>query len=156
MTIEENWPFVIPPILALIDDEDTTLKIKGCEALMTLLKVVPSNLLQRTGLYEVFEEALVPGLSYLPTLTPEEESINLLHKVYPTLVELNSVRYSAEAEAAARSRMLHRLVREGVIKGYLHASGHVKVADFLFKTLSHLIDKLGISFIVHLKVFHLP
>ena len=70
--------------------------------MQTFLGVVPADLLKRTGLGEVFTDALMPCLSYLPTLTPEEESIELLGAVYPALLALVRTRFIEAGEEVGK------------------------------------------------------
>ena len=75
--LEVVWPMVVPPVLTLVDDWEVEYKAMGAELLQKVLNVTPPLLLERTGLGEVFEEALMPCLTFLPTITPEDESIEL-------------------------------------------------------------------------------
>ena len=150
--VEANWPLIIPPLLALIDDASTPYKIKGCELLTTFLKVAPSQILERTGLGEVFQNALMPCLLYLPTLTPEEESLRLLAAVYPTLIELVKARFGGEKDRAARMKAFVQILQYGVLKGYAHAAENVRIAELLVQRITDLINEMGIASVKHLKV----
>ena len=149
---EKIWHLIIPPLLALIDDESTTNKVKGCETLMVLLKVTPSQFLQRTGLGDVFQDALTPCLSYLPSITPEEESIRLLNAVYPSLLSLTSTRYPMPQNGAQRITVLDKILRVGILTGYSHAGELVRIADMLVQRLSDIIELMGSMFVKHLQV----
>jgi len=94
---EQNWPLLVPPLLALVDDINPVYKAKGCQLLAYLFKSTSPALLKRTGLAEVFSEAISLCLSYLPTLTPEDDSILILSEAYPALFQLAEVRYSLAA-----------------------------------------------------------
>lgn len=150
--IEANWPLVIPPLLTLVDDGSTYYKVKGCEILTRFLAIVPSNLLERTGLGEVFQEALVPCLLYLPTLTTEEESLVLLDSVYPTLIVLIRSRYPGHVNQKSKLEALDKIFRTGILKGYTHAGEQVKIAELLVRHMSSLMVEMGISSVKHLKV----
>ncbi|KAL9622253.1 MAG: hypothetical protein Q9160_003436 [Pyrenula sp. 1 TL-2023] len=94
--LDTHFPLLVPPILTLIDDEDTHSKASGCTALerfADLLQECQSNLLERTGLADVFIDALVPTMSLLPTLTPEKESILVLGALYPAFRSVISARW---------------------------------------------------------------
>lgn len=150
--MENNWPLIIPPLLTVIDDETTEYKSKGCELLTLLLEATHPDFLQRTGLGEVFQEALMPCLSYLPTLTPEVESLRLLSVAYPALVALAHVRYPKDGEdRKQRTRFLGRVLRQGVLKGYVHAGEHVKIAEYLVLQVAVLVNELGVSCVKHFK-----
>ena len=145
---------MIPPLLTILDEEATQNKVKGCELLAIFLKIVPSSLLQRTGLGEVFQHSLMPCLSYLPTLTPEEESVRLLSAVYPTLLTLVRRRYATATEHGDRqgTKALDKILRVGILNGYAHAGENVTIATLLVGQLTELINEMGIASAKHLKV----
>ena len=150
--IEANWPLIIAPLLALIDDSSTTYKVKGCELLTKFLTTRPSHILESRGLGEVFQNALMPYLLYLPTLTPEEESLQLLNAVYPTLIILVNARYSREQDRMPRMKAFDQLLRYGVLKGYAHAGECARIAETLVQRIADLVDEMGIASVKHLKV----
>lgn len=151
--VEENWPLIIPPLLTIIDDESTEYKAKGCELMTLLLRITPSSTLSRTGLGEVFENAVLPYLAYLPSLTPEGESLQLLGAAYPALISLARTRFPGGHIAMdARRKHLDTIVRQGILKGYYHAKEHVKITEFLVGQITVLVEEMGIWAAKHLKV----
>ena len=152
--LEANWPLVIPPLLALVDDQATEDKIRGCELLISFLKITPSSLLQRTGLGEVFHDALMPCLSYLPSLTPEEESLRLLDVVYPALLALVRARYPSPANTTEKMQVLDKILRVGILNGYSHAGEYVKIAVLLVERMAYIVEEMGIMSVKHLKVWY--
>jgi tRNA nucleotidyltransferase (CCA-adding enzyme) len=150
--VEENWPLIIPPLLTIIDDESTTYKIKGCELMTILLKNTPSSTLSRTGLGEVFEDAVLPYLAYLPTVTPEDESLQLLGAAYPALISLVRTMFSGRNVINSRRKHLDKIVRQGILKGYYHAREHVKIMELLVGQITVLVDEMGVWAVKHLKV----
>lgn len=145
---------MIPPLLTILDDKATDSKIKGCELLGIFLKLAPSSLLQRTGLGEVFQDSLMPCLSYLPTLTPEKESVRLLSAVYPTLLTLIRRRYATVTGDSDKQKIsaLENIIRVGILNGYAHAGENVTIATFLVSQITALVDEMGIASVKHLKV----
>ena len=117
-----------------------------------LMKVTPTDFLRRTGLGEVFEAALVPFLSYLPTLTPEEESIQLLNAVYPSLLLLARTRFPGQDDLPPRQKALDQIMRVGILNGYWHVSENVKVAEMLVRRMADVIVAMKILSVKHLKV----
>lgn len=90
-TIEAHFHLLVPPILNLIDDRDAQYKAAGCALLHELCDVlvsVRSDMLKRTGLGDVFVDALKANLMLLPPLTPEEESLEVLGELYPAFLAL--------------------------------------------------------------------
>jgi len=98
---ELNWPSLVPPILTLLDDVDVKYKARGCNLMSYLLRSTPSALLARTGLGSVFDDAITPCLSYLPTLTPEDHSQLLLYAAYPALFTLTATRFPTSKNISA-------------------------------------------------------
>lgn len=153
--IETNWPLLIPPILALVDDSSIPSKIAGCNAVTALLTKVPPILLDRTGLRDVFEDAITPCLLYLPTLTVEKDSVLLLRAAYPALIGLAkswASPRSGERHAKDRVRAMDRVMRKGILTGYAHAGEYVRIADELCVQMDVLIQEMGIDVVKHLKV----
>jgi tRNA nucleotidyltransferase (CCA-adding enzyme) len=150
--VEANWPLVVPPILTLIDDDSPNYKAKGCELLAILLAATPPALLARTGLGEVFYDAMMPCLSYLPSLTPQDQSLHLLGETYPALIALSRVRYPSDDNRKERMEMLDQVLRKGVLKGHFHCSDNVRITEFLVNQLRLLINEMGIWSVKHLKV----
>ncbi|KAL9058852.1 MAG: hypothetical protein Q9206_001742 [Seirophora lacunosa] len=151
--VEVHWPLIIPPLLAIIDDVSITYKIKGCSLLLLFLNVCPANLLERTGLGEIFHATLVPYLLYLPSLTPEEESIPVLDATYTALIALIKVRYGTSDTESPRTRALDVIFRYGILKGYAHAGENVRIARLLMEKASDLVRAMGLHCVKHLKDF---
>ncbi|EME78614.1 uncharacterized protein MYCFIDRAFT_143868 [Pseudocercospora fijiensis CIRAD86] len=147
--VSEVWPLVIPPILTLLDDWETKYKQLGTELLTFLLKSTPTSLLNRTGLGEVFEEALLPCLTYIPTISPEEESIPLLKALYPALLILSKSRFPNDKPH--RVKLLDTIIRKGIIYGYTHCPSHPHILEILFHQLGIYLDELGIDSVKHIK-----
>jgi tRNA nucleotidyltransferase (CCA-adding enzyme) len=141
----------VPPILTLVDDEDTKSKTQGCILLQRVLQNVPEGLLQRTGLGEVFEDALLPLLSYLPPLTLEQDSIPLLHEVYSSLFLLADTRCPGPM-TLTKADLIDKIMRRGILDGYSFAGEHPDIAVLLLRNMILLIEELGMFSVKHLKV----
>ncbi|KAI9725222.1 MAG: CCA tRNA nucleotidyltransferase, mitochondrial [Chrysothrix sp. TS-e1954] len=100
---EEFWPLLIPPLLGVLDDTDVRFKVRGCEFLSDLFRATSPELLKRTGLAPVFNDALTPCLYYLPSLTPEHESIALLDAAYTALLHLHTIRFPSTSTSTSTS-----------------------------------------------------
>lgn len=88
---ESQFFLLTPPILNMIDDFDNSYKICGFQMLDLLCQEVQANqseILKRSGLVDVFRDALKPNFMLLPTLTPEEESIAIMKALYPAYSSL--------------------------------------------------------------------
>lgn len=156
-TVEMNWPLLVPPILAMIDDHEVRFKSRGCDFLTLVLNVTPPALLARTGLAGVFEEAAMPCLSYLPTLTPVDESVQILSAAFPALLALARKRFPVETRNEApdtwddKVRAIDKLIREGVLHGMAMAGEHPAVAETLVNQLGVLVKQEGIDSVKHLR-----
>ena len=157
--VGHNWPLLVPPILSITDDPDIRFKTQGCSMVEKLLHVAPPSLIVKTGLGQVFEEALMPCFGYLPTLTPEEESIPLLLAVYPALVALSesactptqNTRTTLEDLKEQRISFLDTIMRRGILAAYSHCPERVKIVEVLLQNLVVLLNELGIESVKHLK-----
>jgi tRNA nucleotidyltransferase (CCA-adding enzyme) len=172
--IEAQIPLLVPPILTLLDDEDLSQKKAGCRCLEVLSNNVvscQSNILERTGIAKVFEDTLAPSMLLLPSLTPEKQSLEILGSLYPAyraLVQASSSAGSSQVPADAgklvslgpgrqsdtqrildqhklRQAMLDRLLRNGILAGYIHASDYVHIAALLVSEMSCVIAMMGAS-----------
>lgn len=152
MSVQLNWPLLIPPLLALIDDTSIKYKIKGCNLLAIFLQRCPSLLLERTGLGEIFENTVTPCLLSLPSLTEETESLEMLKVAYPALRSLALVRFPDGQRQAAKVKALDKILRDGVLKGYAQAGEHVRIGTLLVNEVTVLVRELGIESVKHLKV----
>ena len=153
--VEKNWHAIVPPLLSMLDDIDTEYKAQGCKLLKLLLDKTPPTLLKRTGLGDVFEEALMPCLGYLPTLTPEDESARLLTVAYPALISLSSVlekpsTTSDHRTQSQRTKLLDNLVRKGVLMTFTYCPEHAKITTVTTTNLTAILTSLGLDSVKHL------
>jgi hypothetical protein len=135
--IHKNWHLCIPPLLTLLDDPSTVVRVRGLHILREMLGRIPPNVLQQAGLGEVFEDAVIPTLLFLPTLTPVEESLSLLKN-----------------DRSDRLKFLDRVMRQGVLQGFMHSGENVKIAELLVNEATTLFENMGIHAVKYLKVGH--
>lgn len=109
-------------------------------------------MLQQTGLGDVFEDAVMPTLLFLPELTPVEESVSLLTSAYSALSSLGEVRYPNKEERSNKMKFLDRIMRQGVLQGFIHSGDNVRIAELLVKEIITLFDSMGINAVKYLKV----
>jgi tRNA nucleotidyltransferase (CCA-adding enzyme) len=155
--IEDNWPLIMPPVLALLDDESTLCKSKGCELMtMILLKISP-QLLARTGLGDVIQDAILPCLMYLPSVTPQAQALQLLSVAYPALLALSRAAYPTEKQRNQKMTFLGQVIRGGLLKGYSHCEENVYIVELLVKEMGLIVSEMGCWSASFLKVrLHLP
>jgi hypothetical protein len=153
--IHTYWHLFIPPLLTLLDDPSTIARVRGLHILREILDRIPPKVLQQAGLGEVFENAVMPTLLFLPTLTPVEESLSLLTSAYLALFSLGDVRYRSKNEQSDKFKFLDRIMRQGVLQGFIHSGETVRIAELLFKEIITLFNSMGIHAVKYLKVGHI-
>ncbi|KAJ5102156.1 Protein of unknown function DUF2454 [Penicillium alfredii] len=166
--LEAHFPLLVPAILALIDDSSIAIKTRGCTLLTQLLQPIRksgSDILRRTNLVSVFEDALTPCLLSLPTITPEESSLKLLGAAYPALLSLFQTAYHAppfkqadkEKNLETYLASLTKVLRSNLISSFHHVSSstpaaistsasfpHPRLSTFLVEWIATFVHELGI------------
>ncbi|KAI1466957.1 uncharacterized protein F4812DRAFT_71759 [Daldinia caldariorum] len=170
--LQAHWPLFTPVLLTLIDEPGPApLKIRALGILRAFWARCPQTLMRDTGLAEVFEQAVFPAVLYLPSLTPEDEALQILGAAYPVLIEMAGLTIdqhtatvgsasTAETQKPAHSqiteaqrRLLDKIIREGIMVGYHHAKDHVRLVGLFCETLVCIINGMGILAVKHLKDF---
>ncbi|CZR63290.1 uncharacterized protein PAC_13187 [Phialocephala subalpina] len=177
--ITAHWNMFIPPLLTLLDTPTANILVSGLETLTAFLPKFSTKLLQQTGLGEVFEDAVMPTLLYLPSISPVEESVEILPAAFEALFVSCDVRYppstsSTDATTSAsrslslvtlnsktsstktntpdqRLALLDRVMRKGILMAHLHASDLPQITTILLTATSTLVSKMGINCVKHLK-----
>jgi len=149
--IHTYWHLFIPPLLTLLDDPSTIVRVRGLHILREILDRIPPKVLQQAGLGEVFEDAVMPTLLFLPTLTPVEESLSLLTSAYLALLSLGDVRYRSKNEQSDKFKFLDRIMRQGVLQGFIHSGETIRIAELLVKETVTLFNSIGIHAVKYLK-----
>jgi len=153
-TTEQFWPLLAPPIFTMLDDWEVRYKTLGAKLLHSLLLQTPQTLLSRTGLGEVFEQALLPCLTYLPELTPVTESVEIMDAVYPALFTLATTRHplsDPKSLPGGRVACLDTILRKGIFHTYQFCSQYPAILTTTFTHLSTCLQLLGIDTVKHLK-----
>ena len=172
--IESQIPLLVPPIFALLDDDDLTQKKLGCDLLQVLCIHIAncgSGILERTGLLKVFDDSLAHNMLLLPSLTPEDQSLKILSSLYPAYRALVKASFPANSSAArsdtgkliavaperilvagdvleqhhSRQAMLDKILSGGILAGYIHASDYVQIATLLVSEIPHVVTMMGAS-----------
>lgn len=147
----------------MIDDNSLPFKTKGCALLTQLLQPIQksgSDILRRTNLTSVFEDAVTPCLLSLPSITPEDKSLEILEAAYPALLSTLRTAYKSptqsEKDKEAYTTSLAKLLRSNLISSFHHVSSgtpasgatasfpHPRLSTFLLEKMSVLINELGI------------
>jgi hypothetical protein len=160
-TIEAKWHLLMPPILRMIDDSDVEWKARGCHMLGLLLGNLhqttagqgSTNFLQRTGYHNVFAEALLPMFSYIPSITPEAESVKLFKEVFPAVTSLAQLLPRDSSGSDSRERFLDKILREGVLSPLAHfptPSSYPELGTVIMSHVSGLLGLMGLDTVKHL------
>ena len=169
--LEAHFLLLVPAILALIDDSTIAFKTKGCDLLyQTLISIQESgsDILLRTNLVSVFQEAITACLLSLPSITPEKSSLEILGAAYPALLALLKATYQPISQLptakAERNMELYittvtKILRSNLISSFHHISSstpastttastvsfpHPHLSTFLLGWISSFICELGI------------
>lgn len=169
--IELKWHLLVPPILKMIDDHDIRWKAKGCELLKSLLQSLreqavdnqstkaarasqtSADFLYRTGYHNVFGETLFGLFTYLPSLTPESESMTLLSEVFPATITLALLLPDDVTKNHGRNYFLDRIMREGILMPLAHSptpSTYPELAALIMLHLQRLLSHMEIESVKHL------
>ncbi|KAJ5200576.1 hypothetical protein N7491_008620 [Penicillium cf. griseofulvum] len=160
---EAHFQLFVPTILAMVDDNNLPFKTKGCALLTQLLQPIQesgSDILRRTNLTSVFEDAVTPCLLSLPSITPEDRSLDLLGEAYPALLSTLKTAYKGPAQSEkdkeAYTTSLAKILRSNLISSFHHVSSgtpasgstasfpHPSLSTFLLKKITIIINELGI------------
>ncbi|KAL4883430.1 hypothetical protein BJY04DRAFT_226490 [Aspergillus karnatakaensis] len=132
--LEAHFPLIVPSILTLIDDDSLSSKCTGCTLLTKLLipiRTSNSDILRRTNLSSVFEDAIRPCFHSLPTITPEDESIDLLSAAYPALRSLLLTSYPRPPQGQNEQFLFAtvKTLRDHLIPSFHHISSTTASAN---------------------------
>ncbi|KAF2031556.1 poly A polymerase C-terminal region-like protein [Setomelanomma holmii] len=164
--IEAKWHLLVPPVLRMLDDIETEWKARGCNLLNQLLRSLqhsaavdgkmskavnkqsPSEFLHRTGYHNVFSETLFPLFTYIPSLTPEPEAVVLSRELFPTLMRLDLLLPEETSNGNARSRVLDKIMREGILSPLAHfptPSTYPELATVIITNAQVLVEHMVIE-----------
>ncbi|EMD86271.1 hypothetical protein COCC4DRAFT_135187 [Bipolaris maydis ATCC 48331] len=170
-TIEAKWQFLMPPILKMMDDIGVEWKAKGCHLLGLLLEVLrqtPSSgssqkatmqnssstsFLQRSGYHNIFAEALLPMFTYIPSITPEKQSVILFREVFPAVTSLALLLPEENSKGDNREVFLDRILREGILSPLGHfttPSSYPELATLIMSQVPIVLNHMGINTVKHL------
>jgi len=164
--MREWFRMIRPPIFRMLEDRDLEWNVKACQIITQLVRRAPTNMKEECR--NLFAEDLFHFFSYLPTLTPAQESAKLLDHVYPALISFVPL---AEERIASHEKgdmspatvshtthddkdicFLDRIVRHGAITVIRHAptaTTYPELTTLVLDNLSRLIVALEIESVKH-------
>ncbi|CAG7562436.1 unnamed protein product [Fusarium equiseti] len=146
--IREHWPLFMPVLLALVEDESIEIKARGLKTLAAFVERCPAQVLQSTGIGRVFVDVTFPLLLYLPSVTPEDQSIAVLSPAYDVLIKL--AERTGNPASSERRRVFDKILRDGIFAGHHHASQYTRIVQVLMQKTAVVVNCLGIYSIKHL------
>jgi hypothetical protein len=158
-----GWHLFTPPLLSLLDDPDTAIRVAGCRLSSGFLKNLSWDVVAHTGLFDLFLQAVFPTVLLLPNLTPEGDSVSLLRAGYQALFDLVALEprrpinigkqsIGVKAREGSIIKAYDKIIREGIFVGFDHAGERPVIAQILMETLERVISGLGLDTAKHLKV----
>ncbi|KAL7897949.1 hypothetical protein HDV63DRAFT_404302 [Trichoderma sp. SZMC 28014] len=148
-TLGRHWPLFLPILLSLAEDHNTAVRIKGLQIIGCFLDTCPANVILSAGVDNVIQDAVFPTLLFLPSTTPESESIELLYPAYQVLLRIAQL--DPDLESVRRRRFLDKLLRDGVFVGHFHASEYPRIVEILMNITKDIISCLGFFSAKHLQ-----
>jgi tRNA nucleotidyltransferase (CCA-adding enzyme) len=135
------------PILQMLDSSELKWKAQACDLIARFVSVAPKDLLSSHGYRKLFAEDLFNLFTYLPSLTPEAESVLVFDRAMPALLTLSTL------EEVGDDKMADRIVREAVLAPFFTLSSTSTYPALTTTILSHLpslLSMLGVSSVAHL------
>ncbi|PHH76446.1 hypothetical protein CDD80_1529 [Ophiocordyceps camponoti-rufipedis] len=121
------------------NDSEHAVRIKGLQLLNVFLSKCSTQLLDSSGLSSVFEDAVFPSLYFLPGLDSEPESTWLLNEAYRVMLQVANAK-----PLIHKRRLLDRIIRDGILATYNHASKSPIAVQTLMRNLAMTVSDLGI------------
>lgn len=150
--LDQFWPIITSFILNLIDDHDPLMKVQSCELLHYFMDVTDNNdnykphIFLKTGLVDLLIDSCKTCLTYLPNLTPTDQSYHLLHIAYPTVIKLCALKGKKENNFLC----LIELINENILNSMSHLFNRSGLNSNC-PHLSLLFDQLNIIIKLYLK-----
>lgn len=109
----------------------------------------PIDIARSSGLLQVFEEAVLPSLNYLPSLTPEDESVRVLEPAFDALFKLSNM--IAEPQTLGWQRLPDKIFRQGIMSAYSHARQYPRIVEVLMHQITRMLSQMEFWAVKYLK-----
>lgn len=102
--MEKNWRYILPLLLAFLDDTDVLVKREAALLLdmiclkLAIIEPIPANIIIKSQTMPLFKTAIQPLLLALPSLTPETKSVEILLPAYKAIFDLFQVSITDKLE----------------------------------------------------------
>lgn len=155
ITIQENWSFITPCILNILDYHEPMFKKMGADLLLRLIDSTPSHYFRQTGLPKIYWDGLKPSLSFLPPSTPTEISVPLSKSTFEAMTKLsylvidNSKRNNDVDTIPVAKELQEQYLLEGVFTAVSFCQDNIAMMTQIFQNAKILI-------LEHLKTYTVP
>lgn len=146
---EKYWPLVTSFVLHLLDDPQPPFKAQGCFILSHFMAILEGfdtevHLFIKTGLMKLLSDSVKNCLTYLPQMTPSDESLYLLSAAFPPLYKLDCLGCPSPAETC---KNFTEILNEGVLSSIHHIQDNDDALDLHI----FLLQQVGVIIERHLK-----
>lgn len=156
---------IIPPVLIVLDDYDVLYKEQGVKMVHQMIKKLDSKNTASLGLDNLFFEVSVLHKKKKKTVNPtffflfkslfkcltyisQERDVPLLKATYPCILDLIG---SLKTDKRSKANLYERVLKEGVINGFIYAGQKFEFLPILLEPLPVLHQELGIISVQYLK-----
>lgn len=139
VNIEQNWRYILPLLLAFLEDSNMMIKREAALCLNTLLgRLEPgTNILVKSQILPLLSGAIQPLLLALPSLTPPDQSVAILPIAYQTIFNLYKVGIPKPLE---RYLALDSLLSDTLLPSLTKCKDSLPVAEELLN-ITHIFLK---------------
>ncbi|GAA5809097.1 hypothetical protein MFLAVUS_002500 [Mucor flavus] len=141
--LKENLHLILPPVLIILDDYDIEYKEEGVKMVHYIVNKLDSEQTSRMGLDSLFFESL---FSCLLRLSQDREE-PLVKVAYPCILDL----IASVKDQHKRSDLYERVLKDGIVTGYLYAGQKILFLPILLKPIVTLYNQLGSIGVQYLK-----
>ena len=172
--MEDLWRYILPPILAFLDDYETRNKLIGMYLLSILLTKVDASLLNRTGAGQIFQHVRSSPSRIVPSLIRASQSIAsafsalgsdlsplLLRQTHLTSLELIDLLYPSTALQSSpaslalsqkRHEALYKSIEEGIIHPWEFKGGNLAIEIAILESLPPILRSLSIASVRYFQI----
>ncbi|KAI8886217.1 hypothetical protein K501DRAFT_331343 [Backusella circina FSU 941] len=143
--IKDNLPLLLPPILIVLDDYDTTYKALAVTMVHTMISKLDASFIKGSGISQLFIESLFKCLNYVS----EERDAALLQVAYKCIIDL--IGLTNQPGSKGRSDLYERVLLDGVLLGFTYAGQKIAFMLILLPQIPILYNELGSVGVSYLK-----
>ncbi|ODV91253.1 hypothetical protein CANCADRAFT_44857 [Tortispora caseinolytica NRRL Y-17796] len=147
--VKDSWRDITMVTLNLLDDTNSWFRIQGCVALESLLRATSDQFWTRTGIHNVYWESIQNYMSFIPPMTPVNESIALLTATFKCANSLAKKSLPLQKDAII-AQLDETVIRQGLLKIYNMAGTNILINILVLNQIPIYCDTMGIYIVRHL------